>query len=397
MIDGATLGDLRTPVAPRYRQASLGDIMPGVLAALGVPDSPDPLGLAAGPLAGVRRVAVLLVDGLGAAQLPAAGALAPTLAELAAGRLGPARTLTCGFPSTTPVSLASVGTGATPGEHGLVGFSVAIPESERILNHIQWWDDPSPADWQPVPTIFERAARAGIAVSVLNRPEFAGSGLTVAAYRGADFRGVVTPDDVAEGLVRAVTAADGPVLAYGYLPDVDRAGHLDGVGSAPWNAAVGDVERVLARVMAGLPEDAALLVTADHGQLNIPAEGRLDADADPRLRAGVRTLAGEARVRYLYTLPGALDDVLATWRELVDDAWVVPREEAVAAGWFGPVTARHLARIGDVVVACRERKVVVASQTEPAFVAAMIGHHGSYTADEMLVPLLIGRNVGGTG
>jgi hypothetical protein len=388
-----TLGDLTSPVAPRYRQASLGDVVPGALAALGVPGSPDPLRLAEGALAGVRRVVMLLVDGLGAAQLPAAAALAPTLAELATGRLAAATTLTCGFPSTTPVSVATVGTGAPPGEHGIVGFAVAVPGTDRVLNHIEWGADPPPEQWQPVPTLFERAARAGVAVSVLSRPEFAGSGLTVAAYRGARYQGVADPASLAGALLRAATAADPPVLVFGYLPEVDRAGHCDGVGSAAWRAAVGQVEGVVRQLLDGLPDDAALLVTADHGQLNIPAEGRLDADTDPRLRQGVRTLAGEPRVRYLHTVAGARDDVLATWRELLGaSAWVVSRDEAVATGWYGPVAEDHLERIGDVVVACRDRRIVVASKAEPAFVAGMVGHHGSFTADEMLIPLLVGRN-----
>jgi hypothetical protein len=149
---------------------------------------------------------------------------------------------------------------------------------------------------------------------------------------------------------------------------------------------------VLARLVDGLPSDAALLVTADHGQLDVPAEGRFDIDTDPRLSAGVRVVAGEPRVRYAHTLPGARDDVLAAWRSVLGDAaWVVSREEAVAAGWFGPVPEAHLARVGDVVAACHDRAVVLATAHEPESVAKMIAFHGSYTAVEMTVPLLVVR------
>jgi hypothetical protein len=70
---------------------------------------------------------------------------------------------------------------------------------------------------------------------------------------------------------------------------------------------------------------------------------------------------------------------------------LVSREEAVAAGWFGPVPPEHLARIGDVVVACHDRYAVLASRTEPPVVASLVAYHGSWTAAEMLVPLIVVR------
>jgi hypothetical protein len=375
-------------VHPRYGTDTLADVLPGVLTALGMPGVADPLGLAGGRLAGVRRVAMLLVDGLGQAQLPLAGSSAPTLADLAAGRLGTVRTITSGFPSTTPVSLVSVGTGAPPGQHGVVGFNVREPTSGRILNHIQWWDDPDPGDWQPVPTLFGRAAAAGIPVTVISRADFAGSGLTVAAYRGAGYRGAAGVDALATEMLAALHNEGG--LVYGYHPDLDRAGHLHGLASGEWASAAADVDRLVTLLIDGLPADAALVVTADHGQLDVPENGRLDLDSDQRLRAGVLVAAGEPRVRYLYTQPGARDDVLAAWRAVLGDGgWVVPREEAVAAGWFGPVPEDHLARVGDVVVACHDRTVVVATRSEPLFVSQMVAFHGSYTAAEMRIPLIV--------
>jgi hypothetical protein len=377
-------------VPPRYGEANLTDVLPGVLAALGVPGPPDPLGLA-GQLAGVRRVAVLLVDGLGHGLLAAAAPVAPTIADVVAGRLGSLRAITAAFPSTTPTGLATVGTGAAPGAHGLLGFFVNVPGTSRVLNHTDWGDDPDPYRWQPLPTQFQRAAEAGVAVRVLSRPEYAGSGLTRAVYRGAAYGSAPDPDLLAE-LMLAALAADPPALVYGYHPDLDKAGHRWGLASDRWRTAASDVDRLLTRLVAGLPPDAALVVTADHGQLDVPAEARVDLDADARLRAGVRVVAGEPRVRYLHTDPGATADVLAAWRGVLGAAaWVATREEAVAAGWFGPVAPAHLGRIGDVVVACTGRHAVLAGGSEPAEVSQLVAYHGSWTAAEMIVPLLVIR------
>ncbi|MFI7427148.1 alkaline phosphatase family protein [Micromonospora sp. NPDC049836] len=376
------------PVAPRFGGGSLADVLPSACALLGVPGAVDLLGLHP-RLAGVRRIAVLLVDGLGWYQIPTAAPYAPTLAGLAATAGTP---VTSGFPSTTPTSLVSLGTGTPAGAHGVLGFTVRVPGTDRVLSHIEWRGDPEPLRWQPVATWYERARAAGVAVTVVSRPEFAGSGLTLAANRGGDYRGAADADALAVRMLAALAAGSGPTLVSGYHPDLDRHGHLSGVDSAPWRLAAATVDRLLARLVDGLPPDAGLLVTADHGQLDVPAGHRFDLDTDPRLRAGVRVVAGEPRVRYLHVEPGAEADVVAAWSAVLGRAaWVTTREEAVATGWFGPVPEEHLARIGDVVVVCRDTYAVLATRSEPPMASRLVAYHGSDTAAEMTVPLLVLR------
>ncbi|WP_089157235.1 alkaline phosphatase family protein [Micromonospora sp. NBS 11-29] len=375
-------------VAPRYGGGSLIDVLPSALALLGVPGAVDLLDLTP-RLAGVRRIAVLLVDGLGWHQIPTAAPYAPTLAGLAATAGLP---LTAGFPSTTPTSLVGLGTGVASGAHGVLGFTVRVPDTDRVLTHVDWAGDPDPSRWQPIPTWYQRARTAGVAVTVVSRPEFAGSGLTLAANRGGDYRGAAGVDALAARMLAALAAGAGPTLVSGYHPDLDRHGHLSGVDSAPWRSAAAEVDALLARLVDGLPPDAALLVTADHGQLDVPAGHRFDLDTDPRLRAGIRVVAGEPRVRYLHVEPGAEADVVAAWSTVLGGAAdVLTRAEAVATGWFGPVPEAHLRRIGDVVVVCRDTYAVVATRSEPPMASRLVAYHGADTAAEMTVPLLVLR------
>ncbi|MFV2101467.1 alkaline phosphatase family protein [Micromonospora sp. LOL_024] len=375
-------------VAPGYGGGSLADVLPSALAVLGVPGASDLLGLTA-ELAGVRRIAVLLVDGLGWYQIPTAAPYAPTLTGLAAAA---GRPLTCGFPSTTPTSLVTLGTGVPPGAHGVLGFTLRVPDTDRVLNHTEWADDPSPLRWQPVATALERARAAGVAVTVVSRPEFGGTGLTLAANRGGDYRGAAGVDALAVAMLTALAAGSGPTLVSGYHPDVDRHGHLSGVDSLPWRVAVTEVDGLLARLVDGLPPDSALLVTADHGQLDVPDGHRFDLDGDPRLIDGVRVVAGEPRVRYLHVAPGAAVDVVATWSGVLGAAARVwTRAEMVAAGWYGPVTPEHLGRIGDVVVVCNDTYAVMAGRSDPPAVSRLVAFHGADTATEMTVPLLVVR------
>nr|WP_239169363.1 alkaline phosphatase family protein [Actinoplanes deccanensis] len=371
---------------PAYGDGSLADVLPSVSAVLGVPGAADTLGLRQS-LDGVERVAVLLVDGLGAYQLPAAAPYAPVLTELAAG----AGTLTTGFPSTTPVSLVTLGAGVPPGAHGVLGFTTLRPDG-RLLNHVHWTDDPDPAGWQPVPTRFETAEAAGVAVTQVVRPEFRGSGLTVAAYRGAAFRPASTGAELADQMLAALAAAPGRALVYGYHPDLDKTGHLYGVSSHYWHLAAQGVDDLLDRLVHGLPPRSALLVVADHGQLNVPVDARYDMADDPALSDGVVTVAGEPRVRYLHVARGATADLAAAWKAVMGDAaWIMTREEMIDAGWFGPVPAGHRSRIGDLVIVCQDRAVALASGWEPPPVGRLIAYHGSVTATEMTVPLLIAR------
>ena len=365
---------------------SICDVLPTAAALLSVSEAIDELGVSrwAG---NVRRVGVVLVDGMGWHLLPKLAADAPLLASVLAGKTGRLDELVCAFPSTTPTSLASLTTGMPPGLHGILGFTVKVPGTDRILNHICWRDDPPPAQWQPVPTWFERLQQAGVSARAVLPAAFIGSGLTEAAYRGAQLHAANTNDDYTRLVIDQLRAAPG--LVYAYTAELDTAAHLSGLGSPEWHAAAVRVDALLTRLVEALPSDATLLITADHGGLNVPAHERIDLDADPRLSAGVQAVAGDPRVRYLHTEPGAASDVTAAWSELLDGrAEVRSRDDAVAAGLFGPVPTDHLPRIGDVVVTCTGDTAVLATAHEPPEVAQLIGFHGAATPAEMAIPMI---------
>jgi hypothetical protein len=350
---------------PPYGRGTLADVLPGVAAALGVSPAgfDDSVGITAA-LAGARRIAVVLIDGMGAELLANHRHLAPNLSALSS----PFGALSAPCPSTTPVSLTTLGTGVPPGTHGVLGFVTDVPGEDRTLHHNHWKDDPDPRVWQSHDTVFERAAAADVAVQVIGPWAFAGSGLTGAAYRGARYTGAFGPGDLTAVTIEAM-AASSRSLTYMYYADLDTAGH----------------------VLDGLPDDGALVVTADHGMVDIPRNDRVDADTVPALSDGVRVLVGEPRARYVHAVPGAAGDVLANWRAVLGErAWTVSREEAIESGIFGHVDNSLAARIGDVVAMARGDLAVIASEREriPSMLAA---YHGSLTSAELAIPLLIAR------
>ncbi|MCC3761986.1 alkaline phosphatase family protein [Glycomyces sp. TRM65418] len=369
---------------PAYGTGTLADVMPTALGALGIPAKG--LNLRDTEFDGVRRVAVLLLDGFGHHLLGQAAQASATIGAIHHGELGTLTPITATVPSSTPISLASLACGMPPGEHGIIGFTVRVPGTGDLVTHIRWDGAPDPETWQPEPTCFEQADADGVVCTVVSSGAFRDTGLTHAIYRGADWLPASTPGEVAEGTLAAL-ARGGRSLVYGYLPDVDTAGHFHGIGSPQWLEAVANVAEAIDGILTGLPSDAALMVTADHGMVNVT--DRLHVDQRPDLRDGVEAIAGDGRIRYLYTAPGAVEEVRQAWTEAVGGrAEVMGRDEAVDRGWFGPkVTARSRERIGDLVVACRDTFAVVGVEGEPPHVAKLIGQHGGLTAAEMAVPL----------
>ena len=369
---------------PDHSVPHLADVAPSVLAAMGV-DGFDPRIDLPFDVAGA---CVLLVDGLGAELLDRYAADAPVLAGIRG------RSLHVGFPATTAAGLAAVGTGRRSGEHGMVGMSFRLPDV-GVINALRWTAHPwgpdlreqvPPEQIQPDPTVFERAASAGVAVSVVSAAQFTGSGLTRAVLRGGRYIGVHAIGDLA-ATVRSVLADRG--FCYGYHGDLDLVGHLHGPGSQAWLMQLRQVDRLVESIVEGLPLGGLLAVVADHGMVTLD-DTVVDIDERDELRAGTEAIGGEVRARHIYTRDGATEDVLAAWRTTLGDrAWVVSRDEAVAAGWFGErVGPAVRARIGDVVAAARGSTGLLRRAAEP-IESSLVGQHGSLTTAEQRVPLLL--------
>jgi predicted AlkP superfamily pyrophosphatase or phosphodiesterase len=363
----------------------LADVVPSVLSAMGVAGFDGPIPLPDG----VAGACVLLLDGLGAELLDTYADDAPVLAALRGLRLQ------VGFPSTTVAGLAAVGTGCRSGEHGMVGLSFRLPGAD-VVNALGWRPHPwgrdlrdklPPEQIQSMPTTFERAARSGIAVSVISGAQFAGSGLTRAVLRGGRYVGVQALGDLA-ACVRSALADGG--FCYGYHSELDLLGHVYGPGSTAWRMQLRQVDRLVESIVEGLPPGGLLAVVADHGMVAVDDSEIVDIDACEPLLDGVKAIGGEPRARHVYVANGAAESVLAAWREtLAQRAWVVSRDEAISAGWFGDRIGDGVRfRIGDVVAAARGSAGVMRRTVEP-LMSSLIGQHGSLTTAEQQVPLLL--------
>jgi hypothetical protein len=362
---------------------SLADVIPSSILALS--GQGNPLGLPA-----VDLVIVVLVDGLGAEALAARAGHARTLA----GRLAKKSVIESGFPTTTASAIATLTTGTRPGQHGLVGYTVCDTANDRVINQLSGWDSRmDPVTWQRMPTQFERLAAAGRASAAIGPNRYSSSGFTRAVLRGALYESAASIADRMRRAAELCAAPDGPVLSYVYVPELDVAAHAHGWQSPQWTAALESLDSAVAELASDLAPRHGLLITADHGIVDVPQHSHVLFDTVPELIRGVRFVAGDPRCLQLHfeedLSESGRSDLVSAWRSSESErSWIATREEAIGAGWFGDVDPVVEPRIGDVVIAARKTIAYYDSRRENDHGRSMIGQHGSWSSSELRIPLL---------
>ena len=376
------------PAAPAFGNRSVAEVLTSAAASLGVPGFENRLNLPA-----AQRVCVVLADGLGRNLLKQKSAHTPFLRSVMQSGQGPVPvSLDSAFPSTTAASLASFGTGRPAGQHGMVGYDVLDPDQDRVVNMLGGWDaGVDPQVWQPFPTVFERAAEY-VDVTTVSLPQFSDSAMTRAALRGGRYVTATTSHARTAAAAEAMAGA-GSSLMYFYVNELDKAGHRHGCQSPQWEHQLEELDATVKRLSATLPADTTILLTADHGMLDVPESQRIDYSADPALVAGVRHTAGEPRMVHLYLEEAEGDAgrvrLVDAWRARFGERiWAFTREEAITAGLFGDVRAEVAPRIGDVMIAAREPLAFYDTRRVRPTALEVVGQHGSLTKAEREVPLL---------
>lgn len=366
------------PTLPEYRGANLSGLIPGcLLRPAGQRPEWFPRELGEG-----ERILLLLVDGLGFEQLVAHLEYAPNLASFH-------RTaITTVAPSTTATALTSLTTGATPLEHGIIGYRMAM--DGVVMNTLRWGTDRGdmrkvhpPDRVQPVPPF------VGMAIPVLSRKDLENSGFSHAHLRGSVPLGWRAMSSIVEQARTALNA--GETFVYAYYDGLDKIAHERGFGPY-YVSELQVVDWLVGRLLERLPSGTTIAITADHGQVAVGP--RLVPLPDELLRH-VDYQSGEGRFRWLHARRNSAGEVSTIANELFRDiAWIATREQIVDEEWFGSRgTSAHadeaIRRLGDVALV----PFAPVSFDDPADSGPfpLECRHGSLTSAEMLVPLLAGR------
>lgn len=357
-------------VLPDYDGACISGIVPALLD----PSSSWPAWIPE-VAADAEQVVLLVLDGIGWNQLVDRRHLAPTMAAMIGGPI------TSVAPSTTATALTSISTGVAPGLHGIMGYRMAV--GREVLNVLRWSANGRDARSSiPPESLQSLDAFEGQRPPVITRAEFRDSGFTRAHLEKTRLVGW----RVASTLVAEISFAlqRNEPFVYAYYDGIDKIAHEFGL-DRHYDAEFAFVDRLVADVLEVLPPGAVLVVSSDHGQVDV---GDDVVAPDAAVMSHVDVQSGEGRFRWLHARPGharALFD--AALAHHADRSWVVTVDQVIDEGWFGPiVTDEARSRLGDVALVAREALAFSDPADSGAF--PLRARHGSLTADEMFVPLL---------
>ena len=363
------------PVIPDYSGANLTGIIPGcLLGASGRRPNWFPQ-----PLQEAERIVLLVIDGLGYEQLQRHAHIAPNLMSLVGG------SITTIAPSTTASALTSLVTGASPAEHGIVGYRMDMGDS--IINSLRWWSDTRdlrkvhpPATVQPIPPF------VGMTIPVVSRAELEGSAFTEAHLRGSRPCGWRAASSIVAQCANLISS--GEKFVYAYYDGVDKIAHERGFG-AYYDSEIAATDWLVGSLLNTLPSGTTLAITADHGQVQVD-DNVVHLSDD--IKASLHHQSGEGRFRWLHAKRGQESDLLQIATDSYSDiAWVASRDQVIEEAWLGPARGGRIAdqvkrRLGDVALVPFTATTFDDPLDSGPF--SLVCRHGSLTADEMFVPFL---------
>ena len=327
-----------------------------------------------------KSVCVVLVDGLGLQNLKGSGAHA--------GFLNSQQNISasCFFPSTTATSLVSLATGKPPWETGFIGYQIYHRESARAMNLLSGWSSEQQAqEFQRLDTISELATAQGVEFNVIAHSSYKSSGFTAATMRGATFH---AHDSISERFDKAryLLNQGRQSLTYLYVPELDQTAHALGWKSSKWLNLLEDLDSEVSRLASALPKAAGLVVTADHGVVDIPTANHIYLDE--YLEADeLDFVGGDTRGLFLYLKNESDTENIsrALTQSLSEYCYVLTPGQLVESGYWKQGSGLNLP---ELVLLAKKEVALYHRDFAKKKSLEMIGHHGSISPAEMSIPLI---------
>jgi hypothetical protein len=389
-----TEGPLRGLWVPDYGGGSTVELMASIIRSRGG-TSPhvDLAALPAMALAGVKSLLYLVVDGLGLAQLGRHLRAGQGLQFFAA---HPHASITTVFPATTAAAVTTFDTGASPAEHGILSWFLHLPDHGCVATVLRTTTRigtplfPADYDMQAYYDVPSYVATVSDAMGLLSWGEIPNVPFGKVGTRWEDRRRY---DDL-DGMVATAAgfaAEPGRRLAYVYWPRYDGLCHERGCTDPEVDAHFDAIDTALAQLVLRLAgTDTSLVVLADHGLVDVPAERCIDLAKVPGLGECLATApAGDQRQMSLFVRPRKQEAFARVFDQYLAHACrVVPGEVMLEAGVYGPGVPHPAleSRVGDVVLLSHEGWGMI--HTPPGVTPlVMSGSHGGMSPAEVRIPL----------
>lgn len=331
----------------------------------------------------VKNSCVVLVDGLGSANIRERAGHAPFINS----KLKTDGSIHCGFPSTTVTSLSSFSTGVLSGQHGMVGYRIIDPRNSEAINLLTEIPNQLEAEyWQPLETVSEQAKKLGFDCIFIGPAEYENSGFTMATMRDSTYMPAKSIQDRFTLAEKLLSTGSGKLI-YLYVPELDQQAHARGFLSAEWSARLEDLESGLRGLVTASRKDSGVLLTADHGIVDVPKENHFYLDQVEL--EGLVNVGGDPRVLFLYFDRTPSESVREKIQKFLGkSAYVATQTELVQAGWFGEVKEFSFQRMPQLFVIATSKSAFYHRDFAKRKSLEMIGQHGSVSPEELSVPLL---------
>jgi hypothetical protein len=303
------------------------------------------------------------------------------------------------FFSTTASALTTLATGEWPCRHGITGWWTYLPDKDICTVPLPFTDRATEQSLTelglaapelfPVPSIWPQLA--------CTATSFLPGAVATSIY--SQYAGGGTPTQSYEDLPQAVQAVEQHLavarersFTYLYLPQYDGLVHRLGTYHEEVFQLIRQIDTLLGDLAARLPESVRMVISADHGLVDVPQERCFWLSETDPLHALLRTApSGERAAPIFHVKAGhradfarefqgrfADDLALLTSREVEDLQLLGPQK-------WSPVTRQ---RMGDFLgIAAKPVQILAATNHDvPHWLA---GIHGGLTPDEMYVPLIL--------
>ena len=382
---------------PDYEHGSIVNLMSSVLEGLGVEaelyaplPQLEPSGLAA-----QKNTVLMVIDGLGYQFLTQRGAGGALFRHLEA-------RITSVFPPTTVCAITTFMTGMAPRQHGLTGWFTYFRELGSVTAVLPFKPRFGGAPFTEAGVDAEAFFGQGSVFDRVRAHSFAvlpkriiDSAYSRAYCASAERRAYTSLEEYFRCVREIVLNGAERNYIYAYWPGLDKLAHIYGIGSAEVAAHFSELDAAFAAFVASIQgSDTRLIVTADHGFIDVRPENHISLDDHPELENTLMLpLCGEPRTAYCYVRPEQTDrfeEYVQT--KLEHCATLMRSEELIEGGYFGPGKShpRLLERIGHYAILMHEGYAIGDRVLgEPRFVP--VGVHGGLSDDEIYVPLIVVR------
>ena len=330
----------------------------------------------------VRHSVVILVDGLGFENIRNSPAYARFLNSKSE------HSIRCEFPSTTATSITGFATGVRSGVHGLIGYAAYDRFHGKVMNLLTGWSSvEEAAEFKQVPALSENTG--SVKVAMVGPAAYETSGFTELTMKSAEY---LPAKSISERFqwARKLLRGNESTITYLYIPELDQLAHRFGVGSQNWLNGLEDFDHEISKFVAVLGAGVGVLVTADHGVIDVPDSSHIYLDSFDWYREGTIHTAGDPRCNFVYLTDGsALADFRAKLEETFGaSAYICSPEELIQGNWMIACTPEVRRLLPDLYIIWKDAVVAYDRRFAKESHLRMIGQHGSISDTELRVPLI---------